>query len=72
MIIFYFYFPTDNKNRIYGFIKSTQASKTEEQYCGPDEMLSSVYLSNDDRTVHKIYGSSKDNSIGIGSFIKVK
>ncbi|MFQ6340964.1 hypothetical protein ACLNAL_31750, partial [Bacillus sp. AF62] len=66
----------ENKNKTDGFInsddwiriKSSKASKTGAQYWAPDEMLKSVYLSNDDRTDHKIYGSSTDNSIGIGVF----
>ncbi|AHA75745.1 Kunitz family serine protease inhibitor [Bacillus sp. AF62] len=70
----------ENKNKTDGFIKSddwiriksTQASKMGEQYWAPDLMMKSVYLSSDDKIDHKIYGSSKDNSIGIGIFFRNK
>lgn len=66
----------ENKNRTDGFIqsddwiriKSTHASTPESQYWSPDLLIDAVYLSSDDMTDHKIYGSSKDNSIGIGVF----
>ncbi|MBH0340257.1 hypothetical protein BM86_33685, partial [Bacillus thuringiensis] len=38
----------------------------------PDQLIDSVYLSSDDMTDHKIYGSSTDNSIGIGVFFQNK
>ncbi|ANS52045.1 hypothetical protein BT246_67530 (plasmid) [Bacillus thuringiensis] len=70
----------ENKNRTDGFIqsddwiriKSTQASTPESPYWSPDQLIDSVYLSSDDMTDHKIYGSSTDNSIGIGVFFQNK
>ncbi|HFK1408732.1 MULTISPECIES: hypothetical protein [Bacillus] len=47
-----------------------QANAGGEQYWASDQLISSVYLSSDDRTNHKIYKSSTDNSIGIGIFFR--
>ncbi|PGL14990.1 hypothetical protein CN916_31545, partial [Bacillus thuringiensis] len=47
-----------------------QANASGDQYWAPDQLMSSVYLSSDDRTDHKIYGLSTDNSIGIGIFFR--
>ena len=68
----------ENKNRTDGIIQSDdwirikfmQANASGDQYWAPDQLMSSVYLSSDDRTDHKIYGLSTDNSIGIGIFFR--
>ncbi|WP_255300994.1 hypothetical protein [Bacillus thuringiensis] len=36
-----------------------------------DSLLSSIYLDADNTAHHIIYGSSEDNSIGIGSFMSM-
>ncbi|OQR53500.1 hypothetical protein [Bacillus sp. CDB3] len=63
----------ENNNKTDGLIKSgdwirVKSTKvnSQSQYWTLDEMLDSVYLNYDTRTDHRIYGSSKDNSIGIG------
>ncbi|MFQ6341285.1 hypothetical protein ACLNAL_33875, partial [Bacillus sp. AF62] len=68
----------ENKNRTDGIIQSDdwirikfmQANASGDQYWAPNQLMSSVYLSSDDRTDHKIYGLSTDNSIGIGIFFR--
>ncbi|MDA1775050.1 hypothetical protein PDJ95_27530 [Bacillus cereus] len=47
-------------------VKSTKVN-SRSQYWTFDQILESIYLNYDTRTDHKIYGSSKDNSIGIGT-----
>ncbi len=47
-----------------------QANARGEQYWASNQLMSPVYLSSDDRKNHKIYGSSTDNSIGIGIFFR--
>ncbi|WP_179139765.1 hypothetical protein [Bacillus sp. CDB3] len=46
-------------------MKSTKVN-SRSQYWAFDKILESVYLNYDARTDRKIYGSSKDNFIGIG------
>ncbi|MED3389064.1 hypothetical protein P4418_09445, partial [Bacillus thuringiensis] len=66
----------ENKNRTDGIIQSDdwirikfmQANASGDQYWAPDQLMDSVYLNSDRRIDHKIYGSSTDNSIGIGIF----
>ncbi|MDA1775418.1 hypothetical protein PDJ95_29785 [Bacillus cereus] len=48
-------------------IKSTKFNKSGLQYWARDTLIGSVYLSYDKRADHIIYGSSNDNSIGIGT-----
>ncbi|WP_196477885.1 hypothetical protein [Bacillus sp. SRB3LM] len=68
----------ENKDGADGFIestdeiriKSTQSSKSGLHYWARDTLLDSIYLSYDNTTDHIIYGSSEDNSIGIGSIQK--
>ncbi|MHB0803251.1 hypothetical protein PVK73_28155 [Bacillus thuringiensis] len=65
----------ENKDRTDGFIesgdwmriKSTKAN-SGSQYWNFDEILGSVYLNYDTRTDHRMYGSSTDNSIGLGNY----
>ncbi|MHB0803553.1 hypothetical protein PVK73_30265 [Bacillus thuringiensis] len=65
----------ENKDRTNGFIKSgdwlrvkfTKAN-SGSQYWTFDELLGSVYLNYDTSTDHRMYGSSADNSIGIGNY----
>ncbi|MHB0803250.1 hypothetical protein PVK73_28150 [Bacillus thuringiensis] len=66
----------ENKDRTDGFIqsgdwmriKSTKAN-SGSQYWTFDRVLSSVYLNYDTSTEHKMYGSSADYSIGIGTIL---
>lgn len=51
-------------------IKSSQTNKNGWNYWTPDEGNNSIYLSNDTKAVHRIYGSSKDNSIGLGTTLQ--
>ncbi|OQR53553.1 hypothetical protein [Bacillus sp. CDB3] len=68
----------ENNNGANGFIqsndeiriKSTKVNEPGYQYWAHDRGTDSVYLNYDNRTDHRIYGSSTDNSIGIGSFEK--
>ncbi|MHB0803727.1 hypothetical protein PVK73_31540 [Bacillus thuringiensis] len=47
-------------------IKSTKSNESGWQYWTPALSTQSVYLSDNDKVEHRIYGSSTDNSIGIG------
>ncbi|PGW38500.1 hypothetical protein [Bacillus thuringiensis] len=68
----------ENKDRTDGFIestdeiriKSTKANEPGVHYWASDKLLDSIYLNYDNTVDHIIYGSSEDNSIGIGSFKK--
>ncbi|MHB0803652.1 hypothetical protein PVK73_30960 [Bacillus thuringiensis] len=66
----------ENKDSMDGFIKSGDSirvkstkANSESKYWTLDTMLSSVYLNYDPSSYHRIYGSSADNSIGIGRVV---
>ncbi|MBG0969239.1 hypothetical protein [Bacillus sp. SRB3LM] len=52
-------------------IKFTNATKPGMNYWAYDPLLNSIYLNYSNRADHVIYGSSEDNSIGIGMFRNV-
>ncbi|OQR53469.1 hypothetical protein [Bacillus sp. CDB3] len=68
----------EDEDRTDGFIKfndkirvKTTKADAGEYWTYSGGFIDSVGLSNDDnKTEHRIYGSSKDNSIGIGSAVK--
>ncbi|PGW36744.1 hypothetical protein [Bacillus thuringiensis] len=51
-------------------IKSTKSNEPGVHYWARDTLFESVYLNYDNTTDHIVYGSSEDNSIGLGSFKK--
>ncbi|MBG0969282.1 hypothetical protein [Bacillus sp. SRB3LM] len=67
----------ENKDGADGFIesndeiriKSTKANEPGVQYWARDALFDSIYLNYDNTIDHIIYGSSEDNSIGLGSFM---
>ncbi|PGW36743.1 hypothetical protein [Bacillus thuringiensis] len=70
----------ENSDGADGFIKSTdkiriKSIKSNEpgvHYWARDTLLDSIYLNYDNTIDHMIYGSSEDNSIGLGSFSTAK
>ncbi|PGW36742.1 hypothetical protein [Bacillus thuringiensis] len=68
----------ENKDGADGFIKSTDAIRIKStnmnepgvHYWTYDTLLNSIYLNYDNSTNHIIYGSSEDNSVGLGSFMQ--
>ncbi|ANS52225.1 hypothetical protein BT246_69340 (plasmid) [Bacillus thuringiensis] len=52
-------------------IKSTKANKADMNYWAYDPLLNSIFLNYRNSADHVMYGSSEDNSIGIGRFINM-